>query len=112
MIFDLSLSDDYIFSLSWGDSEQLILEAGEYVYDLEDQILDLVGDLMNEDSVFSPSEVSWDPQLYLDEVESRPWMKDRLLAAESIRADIGRAEAIQHTARLNKMRIEAELDEQ
>lgn len=110
MIFDLSLSDAYIQSLNWGDTQQVIMEANEYISDIEIEIEGLVGDLYTEGSVFSPSEVSWDPMLYLDEVEVRPWLKDRLLEAERLRADVGRAEAIKHTARLNVSRLEAELD--
>lgn len=110
MIFDLSLSDDYIQSLDWNDTNQLMMEAEERIYDLEAEIVDRVGELYSQDSAFSPSEVSWDPKLYLVEVESRPWMRERLMDAERLRADVGRTEAIMHTARLNKMRIEAELD--
>lgn len=110
MIFDLSLTDKYINSLSYEDSRQLQEEADDFCWKVEESIAELVGAVYDDGAGLKPSQYSWDPALYQDDIEEMPWLHDRLLEAQELTADVGRAMAIAYTAFLNEIRIEGELN--
>lgn len=110
MIFDLSLDDEYIQNLDYEDSVLLIKEINEWVSEEENEIIEYVGALWITPNSLKPSQVSWDPDLYPEDIAEKPWLRENLLIAEEIAAKIGRALAIQATAEMNRMRIERELD--
>lgn len=110
MIFDHSIKDSYIMQLSYEDTQTLIEEAKAEIRKLEIEISDLVGDIYSPEIGLKPSEISWDPDLYEEEIKARPWVRENMLQAQEISAKVGEILAIEATASLNAQRIEREIN--
>lgn len=115
-IFDTSLPDKYISELTDEELDVLIDEAREEHVRLEREIDNLVwpdtpqlnseGEPVNK---IWPSEFSYLPVLYRDEIEENPGLEKRLAKADDLSKEVGRVLAVLGTANTHKAKI-AELE--
>lgn len=107
-VFDLSLTDEYIFNLDFDSTKTLIGEAVRFQNAMEKEVTDLV--LGGESSAWGIPAVkmSLEPLLFQAEIDHNPKFLGKLKTAEELSAKAGRAEAIQYTAELHMKTLEAD----
>lgn len=113
-IFDISLTDDYIFALDFADRVKLSVEAYEAWFDFEDELDKLmwpdssriVG--FHEYDPVPPSAYSYNQALYQANINSDPSYSVKLGKAEELRALCGAARAIYETAELSGKDVQIE----
>lgn len=106
-VFDLSLTDEYIFNLDMESIRTLIAEAILYQDQAERELIDLILGGEAPSWGVSASKMSMDPLLFQDEIDNDPSFLGKLKEAEEIAAKSGRAEAIEYTALLHQKGLEA-----
>lgn len=105
-IFSLSLSDGYIKNLNLEDTHELIKEAERYMVEQEREIALLIWKDERPQTLLKPSQISWDPDLYGEEIDADPSFRTRLNEAQEIAAMTGIARAIQSTALIHLSHLE------
>lgn len=113
-IFDISLTDQYIFALDFADRFKLANEAYEAWFDFEDELDKLmwpdsskiVG--FHEFDPAPPSAYSYDQSLYEPNITSDPSYAIKLGKAEELKSLCGAARAIYETAELSRKGTEDE----
>ncbi|MDD2326568.1 MAG: hypothetical protein PHW63_11345, partial [Alphaproteobacteria bacterium] len=89
------------------DLIQLIVEADRFEIEAENEVSQLLG---LAGSGVNPLMFPWDPDLYVEEVERDPSLRQRFRDAESISSKAGTARAIAATARLRLSAMNREID--
>lgn len=110
MIFDLTISDQYIRQLNLTDTTELIDEARIYVDEIEGELKEMLAGVFDESIGLQPSQVSWDPWLYRDEIDEKPWLAEVFAKAQEMSSLVGRALAIESTAVMHRATMEDEYE--
>lgn len=111
-IFNLSLTDEYINNLNEEDTHYLIYEVESFTIEMEKEISSIVWGHEAPESALKPSQISWDPDLYQEEIAANPSFRAKLDTAQEMSTQIGIALAIKATAYIHLDKLsEKEHDE-
>lgn len=108
-IFDLSLPDEYIQELTGYEISTLIEEAQMEILGLEKEIDSLMWPdstrISDDPNHPMPSEFSYDPMLYREEIEADPEIEEKLQLAKELSERVGLAMAVLGSAQLQRAKI-------
>ena len=117
-IFDISLPDSYIRELTGVEISLLIDEAKAEHRRLEKEINEVVQPTfpiadLDDPTAPLPSEYSYDPMLYRDEIAEDPALEDKLKVAKELSERVGLVLAVLGSAQTQRARLinlEARID--
>lgn len=117
-IFDISLPDSYIRELTGTEISLLIDEAKAEHRRLEKEINEVVQPTfpiadLDDPTAPLPSEYSYDPMLYRDEIAEDPALEDKLKVAKELSERVGLVLAVLGSAQTQRARLinlEARID--